>query len=105
MADRLNESHKILNELLQKIPNNEQLAMRIAEGNYYREIQLSEDYEMIKDRILTELSEISEENIQIKTLTIEAILLVVLKQFEERKTNALRNYMHTVERAKENMQK
>lgn len=98
MADKINEIHETLNQLLKDIPNSENLAMKIAEKHYYIEVQLSQDYEQIKNRIMHELSEMNKNNIELKKLTIEAILLVVQKQFEERKIEALECYKYTTER-------
>lgn len=88
MAEKINEINKILNELLKLTPNCEQLALKIAEKDYWLEVQLSQDYELIRSRILKELNEITEHNIPLKTLKIEAILLHILKEFHERKNNA-----------------
>lgn len=88
MAEKINEINQKLNELLIETPNSEQLALKIAEKQYWLEVQLTKDYELIRNRILKELSEINAQNIPLKTLTIEAILLSVLQQFQERRNDA-----------------
>lgn len=98
MAEKVNETHRILNELLKNIPNSESIATKIAEKHYWLEVQLTQDYESIKNGIMRELNEMDINNCEIKKLRIEAILLVVLKQFEERKLEALQNYKYTLER-------
>lgn len=98
MADRINRASEILNQILKNTPNNTKLANKIAEILYYIEVQYSEDYELIKNSILKELNEIDNSNIELKKVTVEAVLLAVQKQFEERKINALNNYRHTIQR-------
>lgn len=99
MAEKVNQIHDIINNLLRETPNSENIAFRFAEKHYWIEVQLSRDYELVKDSILSELRATNEQNIELQKVKIEAILLVVLKQFEERKINALRNVMYTKERA------
>lgn len=99
MAEKINETHEKINNLLKSIPNSENLAVCVAEKDYWIEVQLSKDYETIKNSILNELSATNVENIELQKVKIEAILLVVQKQFEERKINALRGVVHTRGRA------
>lgn len=91
MAEQMNKTHEKIFILLRDIPNNEQLALNIAAHQYWMEVQLSQDYELIKNSILTELSATNLNNIEYQMVKIEAILLTVQKQFEERKIKALKN--------------
>lgn len=97
MADRINRNLEKLNDLLKQTTINKGIAINVTEILYSIESQLSKDYKLIKNRILSALNEVTNTNIEIKKVEIEAILLTVEKQFEERKANAAKNLYHAME--------
>lgn len=98
MAEKVNETHQSINELLKNIEDNKQLALKIAEKDYWTEVQLSKDYELIKERVLAVVNSMNRNNLELRKVEIESIFLVVQKQFEQRKIEALKGYRHTKER-------
>lgn len=88
MADKINEINSDLSEILKDTINGKSIAQLIAEKDFYLETQLLRDYKLISDRIKQALNQMTEENFMLKSVEIEAILLVVVEQFRERKNNA-----------------
>lgn len=88
MADQVNQLSHELNEILKNNPMGTEIAKKIIEKDYYKEVQLSKDFELIKNRILAVCNEMNNRNSLIKSVEIEAILVVAQSQFNERKLNA-----------------
>lgn len=90
MAAEINKSNVELCELIEKVSDNEiknKLYMKIAKKDFYVETQLMRDYTLIRERIMSEMSEINANNIVLQKAKIEIILNHVLVQFQERKFN------------------
>lgn len=98
MAEKFNAINTQLLQILSDTANGQDIAEKIAQAYFWLEVQLANDYELIKDRILRELNQMNGHNIELKKVAVEAILVVVLRQFEERKVHALANYQRTTER-------
>lgn len=88
MAENINRINECLNQLFENGHINREIISKIAEKDYYREVQLSNDYKLIAQRITKALNEMNSGNIFEKSLEIEAILRIVLQQFEVRKNEA-----------------
>lgn len=96
MADKVNECHAFINQMLRDEPNGKKLAKELALKDWAIEQQVGEDIRQIGQHINEALNVLTPHNIEYTKMKIQAILICAMKEFDQRKEHAEEVYEYTL---------
>lgn len=75
MADKVNECHAFMNQMLRELPNDKELAKELALKDWAAEQQVGEEIRQIGQLINESLSALTSDNTEWTKIKIQAILI------------------------------